>query len=58
MIGAMKEGLKVILCVGEKERNEHGDQYKEIKRQLESALIKLPKKFVKNLTIAYEPVWL
>ncbi len=57
LFGALKAGLKVILCVGEKERNEHGDQYKEVKRQIESALAKLPKIFTKNLTIAYEPIW-
>jgi len=55
--GALACGLKVIVCVGEKERNEHGDQFKEVKRELESALFKLPRKFVKNLIIAYEPVW-
>jgi len=57
MIGALKEGFKVILCVGEKERNEHGDHYHEIKKQIEDAIIKLPKKLIKNLIIAYEPVW-
>ncbi|MFA5651961.1 MAG: triose-phosphate isomerase [Candidatus Paceibacterota bacterium] len=57
MIGSLREGLKVILCVGEKERNEHGDHYHVIKKQIEDALIKLPKKFVSNLIIAYEPVW-
>ena len=57
MLGALKENFKVILCVGEKERDEHGNHYHEIKRQLEDAIIKLPKKFIKNLVIAYEPVW-
>jgi len=57
MIGALKEGFKVILCVGEKERNEHGDHYHEIKKQIEDAIVKLPKKLIKNLIIAYEPVW-
>ena len=57
MIGALKEGFKVILCVGEKERNEHGDHYHEIKKQIEDAITKLPKKYIKNLIIAYEPVW-
>ena len=57
MIGSMKAGFKVILCVGEKERNEHGDHYHEIKKELEDAIVKLPKKFIKNLVIAYEPVW-
>jgi len=57
MLGSLKEGLKVILCVGEKERNERGDHYHEIKKQIEDAIIKLPKKLIKNLIIAYEPVW-
>ena len=57
MLGSLKEGLKVILCVGEKERNEHGDHYNEVKKQIEDALIKFPKKFIKNIIIAYEPVW-
>ncbi len=57
MLGSLKEGLKVILCVGEKERNEHGDHYHELRKQIEDAIIKLPKKLIKNLMIAYEPVW-
>ena len=57
MLGSLKEGFKVILCVGEKERNEHGDHYHEVKRQIEDAIIKLSKKFIKNLIIAYEPIW-
>ena len=54
---ALKADLKVILCVGEKERDSHGNYYHEIERELESALSKLPKKLIRNLIIAYEPVW-
>jgi triosephosphate isomerase len=57
LFGAIKDGFKVILCVGEKERNDHGHQYEAIKNQIESALIKFPKNLAKNLIIAYEPVW-
>lgn len=57
LFSSLKAGFKVILCVGEKERRTEGDQFKEIERQIESALHKLPKNFVKNLIIAYEPVW-
>ena len=57
LFGTLKDGFKAILCIGEKERNEHGDQYNEVKGQLESAITKLPKKFIKNLFIAYEPIW-
>ncbi len=57
LFGALKDGFKAILCIGEKERNEHGDQYNEVKGQIESAIIKLPKRFIRNLIIAYEPIW-
>jgi len=57
MIESLKGGFKVVLCVGEKERNEHGDHYFEIRRQIEDVIVKLPKKLTKNLIIAYEPVW-
>jgi triosephosphate isomerase len=57
MLGALGAGFKTVLCVGEKERNEHGDHYHEVKRQLEDAIIKLPKKYIKDLIVAYEPVW-
>jgi triosephosphate isomerase len=57
LIGLIKNNFKVILCVGEKERNEHGDYYHEIKRQLHSGLDSVQKKFAKNIVVAYEPVW-
>lgn len=57
LFGTLKDGFRAILCIGEKERNEHGDQYNEVKSQIESALLKLPKKLLKNLFIAYEPIW-
>jgi len=57
IFGALKDGFKAILCVGEKERNEHGDQYNEVRAQIESAINKLPKRLIKNLLIAYEPIW-
>lgn len=55
--GVIKNGLKGILCVGEKDRNEHGDYYHEIKRQLHTALDGIQRKFAKRVIIAYEPVW-
>jgi triosephosphate isomerase len=57
LLGALKDGFKVILCVGDSERDEHGKQYVMIKEQLEDALMKLPKLLIKNLIIAYEPIW-
>ncbi len=57
LFGTLKAGFKAILCVGEKERNEHGEQFNTVKEQLINAINKLSKKFVKNLIFAYEPVW-
>ncbi len=57
LLGAVEEGFKVILCVGEKERSEHGEQFEFIKSELHSALSNFPKKLIKNLVIAYEPIW-
>jgi triosephosphate isomerase (TIM) len=54
---AMKAGLKVVLCVGEKDRDAHGHYLKVLEAQLKEALIKIPPRLVDQLIIAYEPVW-
>lgn len=54
---ALDYGLRPILCVGEKERDDSGHYLAQIKRQLEDGLDKVPKKTPENLVIAYEPVW-
>lgn len=53
---ALKSGLKVVLCVGERERE--ADELPEIvKNQLRKALEKIPVKLAGNIIIAYEPIW-
>ena len=55
---ALDAGMKVILCVGEKERDEHAYYLRAIREQILFVINALPdKKKVKNITIAYEPVW-
>lgn len=54
---ALKHGLKVILCVGEKERDEQGKYLNVLREQIESALAGVPKAQGKNLILAYEPIW-
>lgn len=54
---ALKSGLKVIFCVGEKERDEGGDYLKFIKQEILEGLSKLNRKDLDNLIIAYEPIW-
>jgi len=54
---ALKEKLNVILCVGESERDDHGDYTRFIIGQIKSALAKVKKAQLANLVIAYEPIW-
>ena len=50
-------GIKAILCVGEKERNETGEYFEFLARQIKSAASADLKGKIKNLIIAYEPIW-
>lgn len=54
---ALREGLQVILCVGETERDADGKYFDTIKAQLESALNNIPRRYFLNLIVTYEPVW-
>lgn len=54
---AIKSGLKVILCVGEKERDDAGLYLNEIRSQLSESLSDIKKQDLKNVIVAYEPVW-
>jgi len=54
---ALKEKLNVILCVGESERDDHGDYTRFIVGQVKSALARIKKAQLANLVIAYEPIW-
>ncbi|MCR4284239.1 MAG: triose-phosphate isomerase [Parcubacteria group bacterium] len=54
---ALISGLKVILCVGERKRDEDGDYLNFIKTELLEGLKSVPSKLAGNLIIAYEPIW-
>lgn len=54
---ALSAELTTILCVGEKERDSHGDYLEVIRTQLEKGLAGIKKTQFKNIIIAYEPVW-
>ncbi len=58
VLAAVKAGLKVILCVGEKkEEREAGYTDALVEYQTLIALTGLDKKQVQSIVIAYEPVW-
>lgn len=55
---ALSAGMKVILCIGEKERDEHAHYLRAIREQLLTVINTISdKKLLRNITIAYEPVW-
>lgn len=55
---ALKEGLKVIYCIGETLEERNSDlTFKVIKSQLIEGLKNIEKDYLGNLIVAYEPVW-
>ena len=54
----LKHGLKPIVCVGEVlEEREAGRQLDVVKRQVEEGLFHLTEEQMRQVVIAYEPVW-
>ncbi|MEK7213826.1 MAG: triose-phosphate isomerase [Patescibacteria group bacterium] len=53
----LEVGIHPILCVGEKVRDEHGEYLEVLKTQIKNSLNKVPKKYIKQLIVAYEPIW-
>lgn len=54
----LQEGLRVILCVGEKlEERERGRTLEVVRKQVLDGLQGLSSDELKNVVIAYEPVW-
>lgn len=54
---ALKNNLKVIFCIGEQERDLEGNYLYFIKNEIEEGLKGVSKKLLKNLIVAYEPIW-
>jgi triosephosphate isomerase len=46
-----------IMCIGEKERDPNGVYLEFLKNQIKNSLTKVQKKNIKNLIVAYEPLW-
>ena len=55
---ALEAGLKVILCVGENlEEREAGKHFEVVTEQTKAVLYNFTAEDMKNIVIAYEPVW-
>jgi triosephosphate isomerase len=58
IMAALAHGLKVIFCIGEAlTEREQGKTFTVIEKQVSGGLKGLSDKDLKNITIAYEPVW-
>ena len=54
----MKNGLKVIFCIGETlEEREANKQNEVVKAELEGSVFNLSAEEFENIVIAYEPIW-
>ncbi len=54
---ALKSKLMPILCVGENTRDSNGFYLAFIKHQIIECLSSVPKNQIRNIIIAYEPIW-
>ncbi|HVT75050.1 MAG TPA: triose-phosphate isomerase [Candidatus Paceibacterota bacterium] len=54
---ALRAGLRVIVCIGESERDAHAQYLRSIREQIVGILSAVDKKLARWITIAYEPVW-
>ena len=55
---ALAAGLKVILCVGENlDEREAGKHFEVVTQQTEAVLYNFTAEDMKNIVVAYEPVW-
>lgn len=54
---ALKHKLTTIVCVGEKKRDRKGDYLDMVRAQVKSLLGAVQSAQLKNLVIAYEPIW-
>lgn len=58
VLRAIEAGLKVILCVGEKlDERKSEEHFEVVREQLRKGLLDLPVDRMRNMVIAYEPVW-
>ena len=57
VLTALDAGLKVILCVGEIARDDQGAFLSEVRSQIVAVFASLPKKYISDILVAYEPRW-
>jgi triosephosphate isomerase len=53
----LRARMTAVLCVGELVRDAQGDYFSAVETQLRAALAEVPASSLKNIVVAYEPVW-
>ena len=54
----VRDGLRAIVCVGEKARDREGLFFEELKNQILATLVHIPRgAFAHSVIVAYEPLW-
>ncbi len=54
---ALSKNMNIVLCVGENSRHDDAAHIKFVEEQIGTALQKVKKSEIKNIIVAYEPVW-
>jgi triosephosphate isomerase len=54
---ALKSKLTPVVCIGEKERDTHGNFFTVVERQVKALASVLSPADIKKVVIAYEPIW-
>lgn len=57
VLTAIKAGLTIVLCIGEQERDQDGHYIGYLALQVRAALKGVKRSNLKNIIIAYEPIW-
>jgi triosephosphate isomerase (TIM) len=57
ILQALKSKLKVILCIGESTRDDHGFYLSFLKTQIHECFAGVSRAQLANIVIAYEPIW-
>jgi triosephosphate isomerase len=57
IFGALKARINPVLCIGEDDREDHTKYLNFIKEQIHECLLQIPKNKIKDIIIAYEPLW-
>jgi len=53
----LAEGMRPILCIGERARDENAGYFEVLKNQLKHSLFGIQRRFLPELAVAYEPLW-